>query len=168
MLRSLLLKTILALVVSTPALGEPLAAPAGEVILTVTGAIVEHNQGDAAVFDLDALRALGEDSFTTTTIWTEGEKTFTGISLLRLMQRLGAEGTQMEARALNDYSINIPMSDAVEGGPILAYEMDGDVMSVRDKGPIWLVYPYDLDNKYQSEIYFSRSIWQLSDIKILD
>jgi hypothetical protein len=39
-------------------------------------------------------------------------------------------------------------------------------MSVRDKGPLWLVYPYDSAAKYQSEVVFSRSIWQLNRLEI--
>jgi hypothetical protein len=34
-------------------------------------------------------------------------------------------------------------------------------MSIREKGPLWLVYPYDLNKAYQSETIYSRSIWQL-------
>ncbi|MFM7446066.1 MAG: oxidoreductase, partial [Tabrizicola sp.] len=53
------------------------------------------------------------------------------------------------------------VSDAVEGGPILAYLQNGEPMSVREKGPLWVVYPYDLKAEYQTEVTFSRSIWQL-------
>ena len=42
----------------------------------------------------------------------------------------------------------------------------GAPMSVRDKGPLWIVYPYDQNTDYQSEVVFSRSIWQLNRITI--
>lgn len=157
---------LLALV--SPARSEPLDVPTGSIILTVTGNITEHNAGESAVFDRESLSALGEVSFTTTTIWNQGKKTFTGVPLLRLLERLGATGSMLEARALNDYRVKIPVSDAVEGGPILAYEMDGKIMSVRDKGPIWVVYPYDEDAEYRTETTYARSIWQLSGIEVLD
>jgi hypothetical protein len=39
-------------------------------------------------------------------------------------------------------------------------------MSVRDKGPLWLIYPYDSKAEYQSETIYSRSIWQLVKIDL--
>jgi hypothetical protein len=54
----------------------------------------------------------------------------------------------LRAKAINDYAIDIPLSDAVQGGPIVAYRLDGDTMSVRDKGPLWIVYPYDANADY--------------------
>ena len=58
------------------------------------------------------------------------------------------------------------MSDAVEGGPIIAYYTNGEEMSRRDKGPLWVVYPYDSDIAYQTELVYSRSIWQLDRISV--
>ena len=55
----------------------------------------------------------------------------------------------------------------MEGGPIIAYMMNGEEMSVRNKGPLWLVYPYDLNHEYRSEVIYSRSIWQLDRIDVL-
>ena len=61
----------------------------------------------------------------------------------------------------------MPLTDAVEGGPIVAYRMDGETMSVRDKGPLWIVYPYDSDADYRTEVIYSRSIWQLDRIEVI-
>lgn len=72
----------------------------------------------------------------------------------------------LTARAINDYSVEIPLADAVEGGPIVAYERNGAVMSLRDKGPLWIVYPFDSDPAYQTEAIYSRSIWQLEEITV--
>ena len=40
-------------------------------------------------------------------------------------------------------------------------------MSVREKGPIWVIYPYDHDADYRTDTIFSRSIWQLDRIDVL-
>ena len=140
---------------------EALPQPAGVVILTITGAIAETNADGAAEFDLDMLRALGLVEFDTTTLWTDGVQHFTGVPLVRVLNRIGATGTAIRAEALNDYVISIPVEDAVEGGPILAFEQNGTRLSVRDKGPLWVVYPYDSDPAYKSEVIYSRSVWQL-------
>ncbi|MEC7762629.1 MAG: molybdopterin-dependent oxidoreductase [Pseudomonadota bacterium] len=145
---------------------DSLEMPTGDVVLSVTGNIAAMNDGDAAVFDEAMLRALGETSFETTTIWTEGVQTFTGVSLKDLLDELGVEAGTLEARALNDYAVEIPVSDAVEGGPIVAYARNGKSMSIRDKGPLWIVYPFDSNDAYASETIYSRSIWQLDRIDV--
>jgi hypothetical protein len=166
MFRHLIAPLAFALCVAAPALAEDLPAPTGDILLTVTGAISVMNQGDAAVFDLDMLKAVGEVTFKTTTPWTEGEQSFTGVPLEALMQAVGVAGGTLTAKAINDYAIEIPVSDAVADGPIIAYLQNGDPMSVREKGPLWVVYPYDLKEDYQAEVIYSRSIWQLTNIDV--
>ncbi len=143
-----------------------LPQPRGEIILTVTGDIARTNRGDSAVFDLAMLRDLGEVRFRTSTPWTDGVHEYAGVSLHDLASILGVSQGTLTATALNDYAAEIPVSDAVEGGPILAYMQDGDEMSVREKGPLWLVYPYDQNEAYQTDVVFSRSIWQLHQIHV--
>lgn len=149
-----------------PASETPLPMPSGEVVLTVSGRIDATNSGDLAVLDVAALEAMGPVNFETTTIWTDGVQTFRGVPLATLMERLGAEGEMISASALNDYTVEIPLTDAVEGGPIVAFEQNGKQLSVRDKGPLWIVYPYDSRTDYQAEVIYARSIWQLARIEV--
>ncbi len=39
-------------------------------------------------------------------------------------------------------------------------------MSVREKGPLWIVYPYSSSPEFQNEVIYSRSIWQLNRITV--
>lgn len=148
-----------------PAVAADLAAPTGEVILSVSGQIGVTNAEDRADFDMDLLASLGPVEVETSTIWSEGVHTYTGIPLTTLTKALEARGATLNMTAINDYMVEVPMTDAVEGGPILAYLMDGQPMSVRDKGPVWLIYPFDSNSEYRSEVYYSRSIWQLNRIE---
>jgi len=143
-----------------------MAAPEGDPVLTVSGGIKNSNADGAAVFDMAMLKALPATTFSTSTIWTEGVREFTGVQLSDLVDAVAAEGSSLKATAINDYAVEIPMPDAIDGGPILAYEIDGQEMSVREKGPLWVVYPYDLNDKYKSETIYSRSIWQLDAIEV--
>lgn len=136
------------------------AATDDRVLLTVQ---VDGSDGETT-FTRDQLQALGETSFETETIWTSGTQTFTGVSLKALIAHLGVSSGVMQARAINDYMVEVPLSDAVEGGPIIAYERNGKEMSVRSKGPLWIVYPYDSNPSYKTEAIYSRSIWQLEGI----
>ena len=155
-----------ALFLAVPAVAGPLPVPEGDVVLTVTGRIAETNGTDAAHFDLAMLQAMGPVRIETTTIWTEGVQVFEGIPLARLIEEVGADGSVIAASALNDYTIEIPLSDVVPDGPILAFAQNGEPLSVRDKGPLWVVYPYDMKADYQSEVIYSRSIWQVKRMEI--
>jgi hypothetical protein len=142
--------------------------PAGEnVVLQVTGAISSTNADGAANFDIEMLEALGATTFETSTIWTDGVQTFTGVELEKLLKAVVADGCVLKASAANDYAVEIPVADAVEGGPIVAFLRNGEPMSLRNKGPLWIVYPYDNSPDYQSETIYSRSIWQLDRIEVL-
>lgn len=168
MLRALLHAMVISAVSAAPLWANDLMAPKGDVILTVTGLLQKTNVGDSAEFDLEMLEALDNTTIETSTIWTEGDHVFQGVSLVVLVQKLGIEGTTLRATAINDYSVQIPLSDAIGDGPIIAYMMDGKPMSVRDKGPLWLIYPYDSNADYRSEVVYSRSIWQLDRIEAVN
>lgn len=150
------------------AIADTLPAPDGQVVLRVSGLIGVTNDTDGAAFDMKMLKGLPATEIRTTTIWTEGEQVFLGVSLANLLDRVEATGNKMDAYAINDYNTEIPMSDAVDGGPIVAYMRNGAEMSVRNKGPLWVVYPFDDDPKYMSEQIYSRSIWQLDRIKVVN
>lgn len=140
----------------------------GPVILTISGRIAPADHSDKVEFDLTALKALGVTRLVTSTPWTEGTLEIEGVLLKTLLEHVGATGDLIFAEAFNDYNSEIPISDATEGGAVIAYQIDGKEMSVRDKGPLWLVYPYDSDPTYRSEVYFARSIWQLDRLTLRD
>lgn len=140
----------------------PLSAVAETALLTVL-----HN-GETTSFEVPDLEELGVEEFETTTIWTEGTQTFTGVPLANFLDAFGVTEGTIKATAINDYAVEIPVEDAVEGGPIIAYRRNGETMSVRDKGPLWIVYPYDSDAAYQTEVIYSRSIWQLDRIELIE
>ncbi|WP_216842449.1 molybdopterin-dependent oxidoreductase [Tabrizicola piscis] len=157
-----------ALLVSGPALAETLPAPQAEVILTVSGAIGTTNADGVLALDADLMASLPQHSFTTATIWTEGTATYSGVLLRDLLAAAGATGATVKLTALNDYQISMPAADALADGPLLAFLADGQPMSTRDKGPVWLIYPFDDVAAFRTEQTYARSIWQLNRIEITD
>lgn len=153
------------------AIGEAAAAgslprPTGEVILTVSGDI-EHTNGEGvAEFDLAMLESLGLGELTTSTAWTEGRPVFEGVSAQALMTLVGARGGMVRAEALNDYHVDIPLSDFRDFPVLLALKMDGKYMRVRDKGPIWIVYPLDQYAELDRPDIQHRWIWQLRHLHV--
>lgn len=102
----------------------------------------------------------------TKTPWYEGVVTFEGVPMDKLMKMVGAKGTSVRAVALNDYAINIPISDFAEYGTMLAIKRDGQYMPVRDKGPLFIVYPFDSNSELQTQTYYGRSAWQLAKLVV--
>ena len=87
-----------------------------------------------AAYGIDDLKAMPSTIVRTETIWTDGVQEFTGVLLADLLSQLQISGGMLDAVAINDYLAEIPVSDAIEGGPIIAYLRNGELMSVRDKG----------------------------------
>lgn len=158
---------ILAITIATPltALATDFKEPSGDVLLTITRG---SNDSQTIELDLEGLEALGLTTIETSTIWTEGMQVFEGVELATLAKALGVSSGSISAVALNDYTVEIPVSDAIEGGPILAVKRNSVPMSVRDKGPVWVIYPYDSSAKYRTEVIYSRSIWQLARIEFME
>ena len=143
---------------------EPLPPPTGKPILTVSGRISRTNAGDTASFDRAMLESLPQGSFETTTPWYNGPVKFEGVPMIGLMQAVGAMGNIVVAVALNDYTTDLPVSDFEKYGTLLALKRDGNYMPVRDKGPLFVVYPYDSLAELKSQQYYSRSAWQVSKL----
>ena len=77
-----------------------------------------------------------------------------GVALVDLLAAIEAEGANLRAIALNDYAVDIPVSDAVEGGPrcVGLPGANGETMSLRDKGPLWVIVARsDSSPEYQTE-----------------
>ncbi len=149
-----------------PANAGILAMPVGKRLLTVAGAVTNTNDGNAAVFDRPMLEALGLDGFETATPWYDRPVRFEGVRMQRLMQAVGAFGERVTAVALNDYTIDIPIADFERYGVLLAMRRDGIDLPVRDKGPLFIVYPYDSKPELKSQQFYSRSAWQVAKLVV--
>ena len=144
-----------------------LRQPRDRVILTVAGKIGIFNDGAAARFDRAMLEELGTSQFTTVTPWYDGPVTFQGVRMRRLMEALGAQGDTLIARALNDYETRIPLRDVIDFDVLMAMKRNGEYMPVRDKGPLFLVYPFDSDPALRNQRYYGRCAWQLAQIDVV-
>jgi len=143
-----------------------LPQPVEKPVLTVSGKISVANKDGVAQFDRPMLEALGMSGFETATPWYERPVRFDGVGMARLMQAVGAWGERLLPYALNDYSTELPVWDFARHDVILALKRDGQYMSVRDKGPLFIVYPFDSDPALRHQRYYSRSAWQLARLVV--
>lgn len=156
------------LAMSGVSLAADLPAPSGPVVLTISGAIANTNGGGTAKFDMATLEEMQGRSATIETPWTEKATQFSGPLLRNVLAAVGAKGATVKLVALNDYASDIPFSDATDLDTMLATRMNGKPMSVRDKGPLFLIYPFDQSSDLYNEKYFSRSVWQIKEIKVVE
>ena len=141
------------------------AASAGdEVYLSLT------NVSDGAVVILteDDLLAMEQFTVRTENEFVDGLAEFTG-PLARDVIALLTE-TEIESlklTAVNDYAVEVPMSDILDYDVIFAMAQNGIRFSVRDKGPIWVIYPMSDNIELQDRVYNDRLIWQLVKVDVL-
>lgn len=161
-----LLQTAAALVLTSAGAARALEPPSGDVLLTITGQVRNPNAGNSANFDMAMLERLPQTTFSTRTPWYSQARRFTGPLLRDVLRAAGAQGSLLRARALNDYRVDIPFDDAQRFDLIIARLLDGAPMPVRDKGPLFVVYPFDSEPELRNAVYYSRSAWQLRSIEV--
>lgn len=165
---ALLVMTAPALALDAAALPTVAAAPTGRVVLTLSGKLLGADpakQDGTALFDAAMLAALPQHSITTHTPWHKGAPKFTGPLLRDVLAAAGvtpsSKGQLIDVLALNDYKVTLPLDDALRFDVVLARLMDDLPMALRDKGPLFIIYPFDADAQLRSNLYYSRSAWQV-------
>lgn len=139
------------------------AAPAAQPVLTLTGKVAAAPMA----LDMAALNRLPQRTFTTNSPWTREPHTYSGPLLRDVLALAGAQGaTTIKAIALNDYQISIPAEDAARHDLIVASLIDGKPIPVRERGPLFVIYPFDSNPALRSQVYYERSIWQLKSMRI--
>lgn len=142
------------------------ASRSTEVLLVVEGAIQGGDSAGEARLNLQALQRLPPHSLLTTTAVTDGVRRFDGFLMRDVMKLVDARGTVVEARALNHYSVDIPIADFHDYDVLLATHMDGKRLEVSGKGPFWIVYPRDDWRQLQDIRYDYRWVWQLHRLTV--
>jgi len=163
--RRLVIASMLLALGASPA-AHALEAAKGKVVLSITGKVGQPNAAGRADFDMAMLEALPQHSFSTSTPWFKTPRKFTGPLLRDVLAAAGAQGTTLVAVALNDYKVEIPAEDANRFKVVMATRLDDKPMAVREKGPLFIIYPYDDSADLRSERYYSRSAWQLRKLEV--
>ena len=135
-------------------------------ILTISGKIAATNGKPERSFDRAALEAIGLETVETVTPWYTGKMKFEGVAMAKLLGTVGAQGTSVTVTALDDYVSTIPIEDFTKYHVILTMKRNGTDMAVSDKGPLFVIYPYDSKPELQNQTYYSRSAWQVKRIEV--
>jgi hypothetical protein len=146
---------------------EPLPKPAGKPILTISGKIGQPNDGAVARFDRPLLESLGTGSFVTATPWYDHPVHFEGVPMDCVMRAVAAAGKVLRVVALDDYATELPIDDFAKYGTLLALKIGGQYLSVSDKGPSFIIYPFDAFAELRNAKYFGRAVWQVATMDVI-
>lgn len=140
------------------------AATAEEKRLEVTGNI--ESSGGSIYYSVGDMAANKSIEIITTSPWTVGKTVFRGVLLRDILKAVKADGNLLKASAIDGYTVEIPFSDARKYDVIIAYQMDGKPLEEGVYAPFWIIYPYDSNTTLANDIYYSRSIWQLTKLVV--
>lgn len=139
------------------------------VVLSISGPIIRHGQHLERVdYTLSELRALPQVDITTSHFWVQRPHTYTGPVLKQLLDPLFEHTTikTLTLGGLNGYSVAVDWAKVAPFDPILAWQDNGLRMSRRDKGPLWLMLPFDQIPMLQQAELIHFMVWQLRNIKV--
>lgn len=161
--------TLTALLLSAPLLAEQdwQSMPANPLLLTVSGELA-CCPGGSAYLDLPRLDSLPQTEVKTQTPWTDTTDSYSGVRLSELLKVLGAAGKTLTATAMNDYSTEFGIDTALQYPVILATRRNQQQMRIRDKGPIWIIYPLNDYPQLRKEEHHHAMVWQLKSLQISD
>ena len=123
---------------------EPLPAPEGEPVLRIKGVSRGNVGTHTTAIDFATLDRVGVEELTIQEPFLKRDVTFTGIWMRDLLGRagLGADARRLYFHALDDYHVELPVSDVAATG-FLAVRAGGERIEIADGGPIRLVFSSD-------------------------
>ncbi len=144
-------------------------APAGTAL--AEGATLQLVAADPArtiELSLEELAAMPQVTVVTENEFADGAVAYRGPLVRDVLAQLGLENLDfVRFVAANDYYVDIPTEDFRTYHAILAMEANGEPLSRREKGPLWLMYPISDHPALRDPIYLRRLIWQVVRIEAL-
>ncbi|WP_052000268.1 hypothetical protein, partial [Caenispirillum salinarum] len=142
----------------TPA---PLPQPdPGPTVLTVAGA------AGVQEYDVADLEALGPHALEADLVWQDESDVYHGVLLSDVLADAGlADVPAVRVRALDGYSAVIPRADWRRWPILLATRRGGDLMPVRGKGPLRILYPLTPDAVLAMPQMDTRWVWMVEAIE---
>lgn len=160
------MKQFLTIALFTVALLAPAVASAAGTLKVTT--IDPEGVATVQEYTSDDLLAMDTVELRTDNDFVDQMTTFTGPLLRDLLGAASlTSDDEIQITALNDYKTTIPAQEVIDYDVIIAVLQDGQPMSVRDKGPFWVIYPMSEHPELQDPGFNDRLVWQLSEVELL-
>ncbi|QND44433.1 oxidoreductase (plasmid) [Rhizobium lusitanum] len=139
-----------------------------DVFLTISGKIGRTTNSANNAYEMSEREflALPTSTVTTSTPWTP-KSNFTGPLLSKVLSEVGATGRTLRLTALDDFSVEVDANYLEKYGTILATSKDGVRLTIRDFGPVFVMYPRDsFREELNTPAASSYLVWQLCGIDV--
>lgn len=143
---------------------SPVPTPSGKPVLTITGAVTNRNEGSTVAFDLSALDAMATVTADIYEPFVKKKIKFTGVPMVNVLARAGISptATKVQLHALDDYKVELMVSDLADPDILLATKADDARIPVANGGPIRLVFPADSAVGKNKDIW----IWSIDSLAV--
>ena len=124
---------------------------------------ITTESGQVHAWDWDSFRALPTEDVTVdihcVTKWSKLGTRWRGVSVDTLMAEVETSAGDALARAVGDYTTNLPLEDLLDGKAWIAFSYDGQELTPEHGGPARLLVPH---------LYFWKSAKWIRGIELLD
>ncbi|MGF1696252.1 hypothetical protein L4C54_11325 [Vibrio lamellibrachiae] len=140
--------------------------PSGEVILSVSGNIEHSNSEIGVEFDEGMIEQLDTSIIKTKNHVVKEVAIYKGPTLYDVLELAGSKGDEVKVIAWDDYVVTIPISTIKKYGVLLATHEDGKRMTLDDKGPFFVVFPFTEYSEIRNDLYYNLSVWQVKALVV--
>ncbi len=148
--------------------GDTVPHRTGPTVLTVEGKISQTNADNALKFDMETLESIGVVEYKVTDPFAKKSILYSGVLLSQLLQVAGADknATTLTLWALDDYSVDMKISDSERWPVLIATKANGAYMPLDQKGPLVSVFPFDNFPEIDHLTYDNQWLWALAKITV--
>jgi len=149
---------------STTSAAQESFLPNLEIVFGDEQAVVELRASD--------LDHLPQQSIETHSPYYKGSVEFSGPILADLLNSVAGgdieDNTRISLYALNNYFVHTTVGELKDVDALLATRKEGDRLSIRERGPYWVILPLSEREELDSEHYHKLMVWQLYKIRLGD
>lgn len=136
----------------------------GDPILWVSGKITNTNTPEGLVLDEMFISQMDMGHIATSNHVVEEVASYEGPTIESVLELAGHQGTDAKFIAWDDYVVTIPIETIKQYGLLLATHENGKRMTIDDKGPFFVVFPFTDNPELQNDLYYNLSVWQVREI----
>jgi hypothetical protein len=141
---------------------EPIPAPTGKAIITISGVLGGNVGTDTTKVDFQTIDRLARKQVTIYEPFLKRDVTFTAIPAADFLQAAGfpPSAAHVQMRALDDYEVNL-VAAGVRSAGMLATRMNGKPMTIAQGGPVRLIFT----GKGHLAVDSDNWIWSIKTIR---